>query len=42
MAWRSLELMDLYFNLKAPEFAPWLDSAIAAGDVHRYIIDTAC
>jgi putative CocE/NonD family hydrolase len=37
----ALELMDLYFNLKALQnFAPWLDSAIAADDDQRYIIDT--
>ena len=37
----ALELMDLYFNLKALQsFAPWLDSAIAGDDVHRYLIDT--
>jgi uncharacterized protein len=37
----ALELMDLFFNLKALQsFAPWLDSAIAADDAARYIIDT--
>jgi putative CocE/NonD family hydrolase len=37
----ALELMDLYFNVKALQsFAPWLDSAIAADDVQRYVIDT--
>ena len=37
----ALELMNLYFNLKALQsFAPWLDSAIAADDIHRYVIDT--
>ena len=38
----ALELMNHYFNLKALQsFAPWLDSAIAADDVQRYVIDTS-
>ena len=37
----ALELLNHYFNLKALQsFAPWLDSAIAADDLQRYIIDT--
>jgi uncharacterized protein len=37
----ALELLDFHFNLKALQaFAPWLDSAIAADDAARYVIDT--
>jgi len=37
----ALELLDSWFNLKALQsFAPWLDSAIAADDISRYLIDT--
>lgn len=37
----ALELMGLYFHLKALQnSAPWLDAAIAADDLSRYLIDT--
>jgi putative CocE/NonD family hydrolase len=40
-AGEAIELLDSYFNVKALEsFAPWLDSAIAADDARRYVIDT--